>query len=70
MGDAITVSARYRITIPKAIREHSNLRPGQQVTFLIKQSGVALVPILSIEELQEMLRGTDIDDYRDETDRF
>ncbi len=70
MSDAVTVSARYRITIPKRIRDHLNLKPGRQVTFLLKHGTVTMVPVLSIEELQNMCRGMSIDEYREETDRF
>jgi AbrB family looped-hinge helix DNA binding protein len=40
-----TVSPRYRITIPKNVREESNLKIGDQIAFLKKGDELILVKI-------------------------
>ena len=72
MADSTTVSARYRITLPKGACEQVGIKPGQRVTFIVKHKTLTVVPVLSIDELQEMFTGVemDISDYRDERDRY
>ena len=40
----ITISSKYQIVIPKAIRERAKLRPGQKLTVLLRGSVISLVP--------------------------
>jgi AbrB family looped-hinge helix DNA binding protein len=70
MNDQVTVSAQYRITIPKAVGEQAGIRPGQHVTFLVMHGVIHVVPVLSIEQLQEIFRGMNIEGYREEVDRY
>ena len=69
-GMKTTISEKGQITIPKAIREQAGIKPGQLVTFLVKHGVIHLVPVLSIEELQDIFRGMNIEGYREEVDRY
>jgi AbrB family looped-hinge helix DNA binding protein len=55
MESAITVKGQA--TIPKAIREHLRLKPGDRVKFFVHPDGtVVLLPKLSVTALRGMLR--------------
>jgi AbrB family looped-hinge helix DNA binding protein len=65
MESAITVKGQA--TIPKAIREHLGLKPGDRVKFFVHPDGsVVLLPKLPASALRGMLkpkrRGVTIDD--------
>ena len=55
MDSAITVKGQA--TIPKAIREHLRLKPGDRVKFFIHPDGtVVLLPVLPASSLRGMLK--------------
>ncbi len=55
MESAITVKGQA--TIPKAIREHLGLKPGDRVKFFVHPDGtVVLLPILPASALRGILR--------------
>jgi len=65
MESAITVKGQA--TIPKAIREHLGLKPGDRVKFFVHPDGsVVLLPKLPASALRGMLkprrRGVTVDD--------
>jgi AbrB family looped-hinge helix DNA binding protein len=65
---AIRFSARYGVTIPKAVREQLRLRPGQRLQALVHGECLALVPLRKAAELRGRFRGLDTSVERD-TDR-
>jgi antitoxin PrlF len=55
MESAIT--AKGQATIPKAIREHLRLKPGDRVKFFIRPDGsVALLPKLPVSALRGIVK--------------
>ena len=70
MSKAVKVDSRYRVTLTKAACEQVGIKPGDVVTFIIKHGHLTVVPLKSIEELQEILKGMNISGYRDEEDRY
>ncbi len=70
MSDTATLSSKFQISIPKAVRTARNWKPGQEFAFIPKGSGVLLVPVPKIEDLAGTLAGVDIQDYRDRDDRY
>lgn len=68
MESAITVKGQA--TIPKAIREHLKLKPGDRVKFFVHPDGtVVLLPKLPVTALRGMLktkrRGVTIEDMNE-----
>lgn len=68
MESAITIKGQA--TIPKAIRDHLRLKPGDRVKFFVHPDGtVVLLPKLPASALRGMLkprrRGVTIDDMTD-----
>ncbi len=64
-----TVSSKYQVVIPRAIRERFALRPGQKVVFIPDEHTLRLVIVPPIEEACGFLPGLDTDVEREEEER-
>ena len=54
------ITAKGQTTIPKAIREHLHLRPGQRVKYFIHPNGtVVLLPTLPVTALRGIVPAPD-----------
>lgn len=69
MSSVATLSAKFRISIPKAVREEQHWRAGQELVFVPKGKGVLLMPVPDFERLAGIARGAAASDYRDRVDR-
>ncbi len=69
LSDTATLSAKYRISIPKAVRNRHRWRPGQTFAFIPKGIGVLLAPVPDIQELKGVARAAKASGYRDRSDR-
>lgn len=65
-----TLSEKFQLSIPKAIREKLNLKAGQQFVFVTKGETIVLVPKRSAEEMRGFMKGASAADYRDRQDRI
>lgn len=65
-----TLSSKYQISIPKAVREAQHWEAGQEFAFIPKGGGVLLVPVPKIEDLTGILKGANPHNYRDRSDRY
>lgn len=70
MADTATLSSKFQICIPKAVREELGWKAGQSFVFIPKGKSVTLVPVPTWEELRGIAKGADTSDYRDRNDRF
>jgi len=55
----VTVSPKYQVVIPKAIRETLGLRPGQKMRVLGFDGRIELIPDRDIAELRGFIKGID-----------
>lgn len=67
--DTAKLSAKFQISIPKAVRTARQWRAGQEFAFIPKGEGVLLVPVPEPQELSGLARGAKPRDYRDRSDR-
>jgi AbrB family looped-hinge helix DNA binding protein len=67
--DTVTISPKYQVVIPRAIREKWNVKPGQKVRFIIYGNRLEIVPVRNIKEARGFLKGMSSDIERDEEDR-
>lgn len=65
-----TLSEKFQISIPKAIRDQLNLRAGQQFLFVTRGDTIMLVPKRTADEMRGAFRGADSSDVRDRRDRY
>lgn len=70
MADTATLSSKFQISIPKAVREKQGWQPGQEFVFLPKGGGVMLVPVPTLDDLRGIAEGADPTGYRDRQDRY
>lgn len=59
MADTATLSSKFQISIPKAVRERHGWEAGQKFAFLPKDGGIMLVPAPTREQLRGIAKGAD-----------
>lgn len=64
-----TISSKYQVVIPRAIREQFNLKPGQKVVFIPYQKTLRIVIVPPIEEAYGFTPGIDTSVERDDDER-
>lgn len=55
----ITISPKFQIVIPKAIRDAMGLRSGQKIQAIAYEDRIELIPIRRMKEMRGFLRGID-----------
>lgn len=70
MSATATLSSKFQISIPKAVREDQRWEAGQEFVFIPKGKGVLLMPVPELRELAGIARGARNEDYRDRDDRY
>ncbi len=70
MADIATLSDKFQISVPKAVREAQGYHAGQRFAFVPRPSGIMLVPIPALKELAGSAHGAKSTNYRDRDDRF
>jgi AbrB family looped-hinge helix DNA binding protein len=64
------VSSKYRIVIPKDVREQLGVRPGQEFQIVAKGGLIMLVPDKPIAAMRGFVRGIQMTGFREKIDRF
>jgi AbrB family looped-hinge helix DNA binding protein len=70
MPQTATLSSKFQISIPKAIRAAPHWEAGLTFAFIPKGKGVLLVPVPQRDALKGIAKGATASDYRDRSDRF
>ncbi len=70
MSETATLSSKFQISIPKAIRTAQHWHAGLTFAFIPKGTGVLLVPVPKREALKGLAKGASTTEYRDRSDRF
>lgn len=70
MPETATLSSKFQISIPKAIRTAHAWEAGLTFAFVPKGTGVLLVPVPKRDTLKGIARGASATDYRDRMERF
>ncbi len=67
--NAVTISPKFQVVIPKSIREQLKLVPGQKIQAIAYGDRIEFIPIKPASEMRGMLRGLDTSFERDHEDR-
>ena len=67
--DTVTISSKFQMVIPRAIREKWNIKPGQKVRLIVYGKALEVVPVRDIREARGFLKGMSSDIEREEEDR-
>ncbi len=70
MTATATLSSKFQISIPKAVREEQHWEAGQEFVFIPKGKGVLVVPVPDKAQLVGIAKGARTDDVRDRKDRY
>ena len=70
MSDTATLSSKFQISIPKAVRNAKAWKAGQEFAFLPKGTGVLLVPVPELSDLIGLAKGANPKNFRDRKESF
>ena len=70
MAATATLSSKFQISIPKAVREEQRWKAGQEFVFIPKGGGVLMMPVPTLAQLSGIAKGAAAVDYRDREDRY
>lgn len=65
MSATATLSSKFQISIPKAVREKQHWDAGQEFVFIPKGKGVLVIPVPELEQLAGIAKGARKGAYRD-----
>ncbi len=63
--ETITLSSKFQVVIPKAIRDLLRLRPGQKIQAIAYEDRIELIPVRRAKQLRGFLRGIETGVERD-----
>ena len=62
----VTISSKFQLVIPKAVREAMDLKPGQQLRVFASGDRLEMVPVKKLRSMHGFLKGIDTSVPRDE----
>ncbi len=65
---AVTISSKYQVVLPKSVREKFNLKPKQKIMFIPFNGVLHVVIVPSVESMRGQFKGLDVAGFREETD--
>ena len=68
--DWVTLSSKYQVVIPKAVRERAGLEPGQKFLVMLDGETIRLVPQVPLESLLGIAKGANTEGLREKVDRM
>jgi AbrB family looped-hinge helix DNA binding protein len=57
--ETVTVSPKYQVVIPSAIRRSLGMKPGQKVRVILYNNRIELIPVRPIQEMRGFAKGID-----------
>lgn len=67
--NTVTISPKFQVVIPQAVRESMQLKAGTKVEVFELDGRIQIIPIRPMAEMRGFLRGMDTTIERDEEDR-
>lgn len=66
--EAVTISSKYQVVIPREVRKQFNLKPGQKLMFIPYNGTLRVVIVMPIKKARGMLKGMNTENIREEVD--
>jgi AbrB family looped-hinge helix DNA binding protein len=63
--ETVTVSSKYQVVIPRAIRQSLGIQPGQKVQAFLYGNRIEFVPLKPMRQMRGFLKGIDTTLERD-----
>ncbi len=67
--EAVKISPKFQVVIPKKVRESMQLKPGQQMQVIEYGNRVELIPTKSVESMRGFMKGINTE-FKREDDRL
>ena len=68
--NTVTVSPKFQIVIPLAVRERNHIRVGERLQVISFDDRIELIPVRAMRSMRGFLKGFDAQFRRDEADRI
>jgi AbrB family looped-hinge helix DNA binding protein len=65
----VTLSQHYQVSIPQEVRDLLNLKVGQKFSVVLQNDSITLVPRSSIQSFRGVLKGANVLNVRDRSER-
>ena len=66
----VTVSSKYQVVIPKAVRQQVPLRTGQKLAIVVKEGLITLLPDRPLASFRGFLKDMRVGAIREKRDRL
>jgi AbrB family looped-hinge helix DNA binding protein len=66
--EAVTISSKYQVVIPRDVRKQFNLKPGQKLMFIPYNGTLRVVIVPPIKKARGILKGMNTENIREEVD--
>jgi AbrB family looped-hinge helix DNA binding protein len=66
--EAVAISSKYQVAIPKEVRKRFNLKPGQKIRYIPYNGTLPVIMIPPIKEARGILKGINTENMRGEAD--
>lgn len=63
--NVVTVSSKFQVVIPRAIRETLGIEPGQKVQAIAYEGRIEYIPVKPLKKMRGFLKGIDTSIERD-----
>ncbi len=67
--ETVTISSKYQMVIPRAIRDQWGIVPGQKVRLILYDNRLEVIPVRDIKEARGFLKGMSSRIEREQEDR-
>jgi AbrB family looped-hinge helix DNA binding protein len=67
--NTVTLSPKFQVVIPQAVRSFLNLRPGQKLQVFVLGDRIEIVPVKPMKEMRGFLKGLS-NNFEREEDRL
>lgn len=68
--NAVTLSSKFQISVPKEVREKQGWKQGQRLAFVPHGNHYVLVPVPTADDIFGIAKGADPTGYRDRSERY
>lgn len=66
--EAVTISSKYQVVIPRSVRKQFNLKPGQKIMFIPYNGTLHVVVVPTYKRARGMFKGLKNQNIREEVD--
>lgn len=67
--NAVTLSSKFQVVIPLAVRDRLGLQPGQKFQVVALEGRIELIPVEPVQALRGFMKGARPELGREKTDR-